>query len=57
MRRMRVPHPPHAVVGLVSQRDKAPTQNIEAYQLYLQGREIWKRRGEENLRRVGRWKG
>lgn len=34
------------------QRDKAPTQNLEAYQLYLQGRAIWKRRGEENLRRA-----
>jgi TolB-like protein/Tfp pilus assembly protein PilF len=36
----------------LAQRDKAPTQNIEAYQLYLQGREIWKRRGEQNLRRA-----
>ena len=30
-------------------RDKAPTQNVEAYELYLQGRAVWKRRGEENL--------
>jgi TolB-like protein/Flp pilus assembly protein TadD len=36
----------------LAQRDKAPTQNVEAYQLYLQGRAIWKRRGEENLRRA-----
>jgi TolB-like protein/Tfp pilus assembly protein PilF len=33
-------------------RDKAPTQNVEAYELYLQGRAIWKRRGEENLKRA-----
>jgi adenylate cyclase len=33
-------------------RDKAPTQNVEAYELYLQGRAIWKRRGEENLQRA-----
>jgi TolB-like protein/Tfp pilus assembly protein PilF len=33
-------------------RDKAPTQNVEAYELYLQGRAIWKRRGDENLRRA-----
>jgi TolB-like protein len=33
-------------------RDKAPTQNVEAYELYLQGRAAWKRRGEENLRRA-----
>jgi len=31
-------------------RDKAPTQNVEAYELYLQGRAAWKRRGEDNLR-------
>jgi len=31
-------------------RDKAPTQNVEAYELYLQGRAIWRRRGEENLK-------
>jgi adenylate cyclase len=33
-------------------RDKAPTQNVEAYELYLQGRAIWKRRGEDNLRKA-----
>jgi len=33
-------------------RDKAPTQNVEAYELYLQGRAIWKRRGEDNLKRA-----
>ena len=33
-------------------RDKAPTQNVEAYELYLQGRAIWKRRGEQNLRQA-----
>lgn len=31
-------------------RDKAPTQNVEAYELYLQGRAAWKRRGEDNLK-------
>jgi TolB-like protein/Flp pilus assembly protein TadD len=36
---------------VASQRDKAPTQDVEAYELYLQGRAIWKRRGEENIRR------
>jgi TolB-like protein/Tfp pilus assembly protein PilF len=36
----------------LAQRAKAPTQNVEAYQLYLQGRAIWKRRGEQNLRRA-----
>lgn len=36
----------------LAQRDKAPTQDVEAYELYLQGRAIWKRRGEENLRRA-----
>ncbi len=36
----------------VAQRQKAPTQNVEAYELYLQGRAIWKRRGEENLKRA-----
>jgi adenylate cyclase len=35
----------------LAQRDKAPTQDVEAYELYLQGQAIWKRRGEENLRR------
>jgi len=33
-------------------RDKAPTQNVEAYELYLQGRAVWKKRGEDNLRRA-----
>jgi tetratricopeptide (TPR) repeat protein len=33
-------------------RDKAPTQNVEAYELYLQGRAVWKRRGEDNLRQA-----
>jgi TolB-like protein len=33
-------------------RDKAPTQNVEAYELALQGRAIWKRRGEDNLRKA-----
>jgi TolB-like protein/Flp pilus assembly protein TadD len=36
----------------LAQRDRAPTQDIEAYQLYLQGQAIWKRRGEENIRRA-----
>lgn len=36
----------------LAQRDMAPTQNVEAYELYLQGRSIWKRRGEENLERA-----
>ena len=31
-------------------RQQAPTQNVEAYQLYLQGRAVWKLRGEENLK-------
>jgi TolB-like protein len=35
----------------VAQRQQAPTQNVEAYELYLQGRAIWKRRGEANLKR------
>jgi adenylate cyclase len=35
----------------LAMRDQAPTQNVEAYELYLQGRAVWKRRGEENLRR------
>jgi TolB-like protein len=34
----------------LAMRDKAPTQNVEAYELYLQGQAAWKRRGEENLR-------
>jgi TolB-like protein len=33
-------------------REKAPTQNLQAYELYLQGRAAWKRRGEDNLRRA-----
>ena len=33
-----------------AQRQQAPTQNVEAYELYLQGRAIWKRRGEDNLK-------
>jgi adenylate cyclase len=36
----------------LAQREKAPTQDVEAYELYLQGRAIWKRRGEDNLRRA-----
>ncbi|MDH4310533.1 MAG: hypothetical protein OEW57_02745 [Gammaproteobacteria bacterium] len=36
----------------LAQRDQAPTQDLEAYELYLQGRAIWKRRGEENLQRA-----
>jgi len=36
----------------LAMRDKAPTQNVEAYELYLQGRAVWKRRGEENLLRA-----
>ncbi len=36
----------------LAQRDAAPTQNVEAYEFYLQARAIWKRRGEENLRRA-----
>ncbi len=31
-------------------RQQVPTQNVEAYQLYLQGRAVWKLRGEENLK-------
>ena len=38
----------------LAQREKAPTQDVEAYELYLQARAIWKRRGEENLRRADR---
>jgi TolB-like protein/tetratricopeptide (TPR) repeat protein len=33
-------------------RDKAPTQNVQAYEFYLQGRDVWKRRGEDNLRKA-----
>ena len=36
----------------LAQREKAPTGDVEAYELYLQGRAIWKRRGEDNLRRA-----
>ena len=36
----------------LAQREKAPTQDVEAYELYLQARAIWKKRGEENLRRA-----
>jgi adenylate cyclase len=36
----------------VAQRQQVPTQNVEAYELYLQGRAIWKKRGEENLKRA-----
>jgi len=36
----------------LAQRDAAPTQNVQAYELYLQARAIWKRRGEDNLRRA-----
>jgi TolB-like protein/Tfp pilus assembly protein PilF len=34
----------------LAQHQQAPTQNVEAYELYLQGRAIWKKRGEQNLR-------
>ena len=34
----------------LAQRDAAPTENVEAYEFYLQARAIWKRRGEDNLR-------
>jgi TolB-like protein/Tfp pilus assembly protein PilF len=33
-------------------REKAPTQNVQAYEFYLQGRAAWKRRGEDNLKRA-----
>ena len=33
-------------------RDKAPTQNVQAYEYYLQGRQAWKKRGEDNLKRA-----
>jgi adenylate cyclase len=36
----------------LAQRDAAPTQNVAAYELYLQARAIWKRRGEDNLKRA-----
>jgi TolB-like protein/Tfp pilus assembly protein PilF len=34
----------------LAQHQQAPTQDVEAYEQYLQGRAIWKRRGEQNLR-------
>jgi TolB-like protein/Tfp pilus assembly protein PilF len=37
---------------LAVQRDKAPTSNVQAYELYLQGRAAWKKRGAENLLRA-----
>lgn len=36
----------------LAQHERTPTQNVEAYELYLQGRAIWKRRGEDNLLRA-----
>ena len=36
----------------LAQHAQPPTQHVEAYQLYLQGRYFWKRRGEANLRRA-----
>ena len=36
----------------LAQRTRAPTQNVEAYELYLQGQSVWKKRGEENLKRA-----
>lgn len=36
----------------LAQRATAPTQNVDAYELYLQARAIWKRRGEDNLKRA-----
>jgi len=36
----------------LAQRTRAPTQNVEAYELYLQGRAVWKKRGEANLKRA-----
>jgi len=36
----------------LAQRETAPTQNVEAYEFYLQARAIWKRRGEDNLKRA-----
>ena len=36
----------------LAQRTQAPTQNVEAYELYLQGRAVWKKRGEDNLKRA-----
>ena len=31
---------------------RKPTENVEAYQLYLRGRYFWQRRGEDNIRRA-----
>ncbi len=36
----------------LAMREKPPTQNVEAYEIYLRGRAIWKRRGEDNLRKA-----
>jgi len=36
----------------LAQRTRAPTQNVEAYELYLKGQAIWKKRGEDNLKRA-----
>ncbi|HEX7375209.1 MAG TPA: hypothetical protein VF277_09545 [Steroidobacteraceae bacterium] len=36
----------------LAQHERAPTQNVEAYELYLQGRAIWKRRGADNLHKA-----
>ena len=36
----------------LAQRQKAPTQDVEAYELYLQGRAAWKKRGEDNIKRA-----
>jgi len=36
----------------LAQHDRPPTQNVEAYEIYLQGRAIWKRRGADNLQRA-----
>lgn len=36
----------------LAMRDKAPTQDVEAYEHYLKGRAAWKRRGEENIRQA-----
>ncbi|MCH8074102.1 MAG: hypothetical protein IIA09_19390, partial [Proteobacteria bacterium] len=31
---------------------RKPTENLEAYELYLRGRYFWQRRGEDNIRRA-----
>jgi len=36
----------------LAQRTRAPTQNVEAYELYLKGQAVWKKRGEDNLKRA-----